>query len=66
MSPLEIELNSTDCVYCIKPLVWINRTKKLVNGSEVYEFDFRRDPCKGEYQFRDGKLNEKPIANDSY
>jgi hypothetical protein len=36
MSPVELEATSTDCLYCIKPPVWINRIKRRVDGSEVY------------------------------
>ena len=59
---MEFDDNSTECVDCRKPLVWISRIKRLHQGREVHEFDFRCDSCKREFRFRDGKLKE--LKND--
>jgi len=61
---LEIESNATNCFECDKPLVWISRNKRLHQGRDAYEFDFRCDSCKREYRFMDGKLRQLKIERD--
>ena len=63
---MEIEGNSTNCFYCHKPLVWISRVKRSQQGRDVYEFDFRCDSCKREFQFKDGKLKELKAQRDAF
>ncbi|MGA3108078.1 MAG: hypothetical protein ABSD99_01255 [Candidatus Bathyarchaeia archaeon] len=61
---MEIDHNSTDCLDCHKPLVWISRSKRLLEGRDVDELGFRCDSCKREYRFREGRLKELKIERD--
>ena len=42
----------------------MSRNKRLLQGRDVYEFNFRCDPCKREYRFRDGELKQLKIERD--
>ncbi|MGA2790328.1 MAG: hypothetical protein ABSF00_06135 [Candidatus Bathyarchaeia archaeon] len=61
---MEIDSNSTDCLDCHKPLVWINRSKRLLQGRDVDELGFRCDSCKREFRFREGRLKELKTEPD--
>ncbi|MGA2625985.1 MAG: hypothetical protein ABSF63_02860 [Candidatus Bathyarchaeia archaeon] len=61
---LEIGSNATDCFECHKPLVWVTRSKRLIQGRNVDELHFRCDSCKREYRFREGMLREMKIERD--
>ena len=61
---MQFETNSTGCLNCHKPLLWISRSKRSRQGRDVYEFDFRCDSCKREFRFRDGMLKELSNERD--
>ncbi len=61
---MDIDANSTDCLDCHKPLVWVSRSKRLLQGRDVDELGFRCDSCKREYRFREGRLKELKIERD--
>jgi uncharacterized protein YbaR (Trm112 family) len=59
-----IEDQSTKCRDCNNPLTWTAIGKRLRQGSDVYELDFRCETCKREYRFTDGNLKELKIERD--
>ena len=59
-----IEERTTKCRDCNNPLTWTAIGKRLRQGSDVYELDFRCETCKREYRFTDGTLKELKIERD--
>jgi hypothetical protein len=59
-----LEDHSTKCRDCTNPLTWTAIGKRLLQGSDVYELDFRCESCKREYRFTDGRLKELKIERD--
>jgi len=45
-------------------LVWISRSKQLLQGREVEELGFRCDSCKREFRFRESRLKELKSERD--
>ena len=61
---LQLHTNSTECTDCNKPLVWINRSRRLIKNREIEELEFRCDSCQKHYLYRDRILKEKMLERD--
>ena len=59
-----IEDQSTKCRSCSNPLTFVGMNRRLQQGSDLYELDFRCEKCKREHHFTDAKLKELKVERD--